>query len=75
MAEQIAEPSNVQVALTAMASEFGAAAAARTRRFDQIAEDSAAMWAVHMTTPTVLAGMGFRVAQQPEGWPGKANTP
>jgi hypothetical protein len=69
------ESSNLQLALTAMGNEFGAAAAARVRGADQLAGDSQRMWSVHMTTPTVLAGLGFRVAQQPEGYPGKANTP
>jgi hypothetical protein len=27
-----------------------------------------------MTTPTVFAGMGFRVAQQSQGWPASGGT-
>ena len=56
------EPSNLQVALTAMGNEFGAAAAARVRRFDQLAADASSMWAVALTSPTVLAGMGYQAA-------------
>lgn len=59
---QKCESGNLQVALTAMANEFGAAAAMRTRRMDQLAEDSASMWAVALTSPTVLAGMGYQAA-------------
>ena len=69
------EESNLKLALTAMGNEFGAAAGRRTAAADQLALDSQRMWSIAMTTPTVLAGMGFRVAQQPEGYPGKANTP
>jgi hypothetical protein len=32
------------------------------------------MWAVALTTPTVMAGMGFRVAQQSGGYPAKSGT-
>jgi len=64
MPEQIAEHGNVTVALTAMADEFGAAAASRVRRFDQIAADSSSMWAVSMTSPTIMAAHGMRVASE-----------
>lgn len=63
------EKENVTVAMTAMGNEFGAAAARRVNSADQLASDSQRMWSIAMTTPTVLAGMGFRVAQQSEGWP------
>jgi len=68
------EPLNLQVALTAMGNEFGAAAARRVTLADQLGADSARMWAIAMTTPTVLAGMGFRVAQQSAGWPADSGT-
>jgi len=54
MAEPIVEAGNLQVALTAMASEFGAASASRVRRFDQLSVDSSSMWSVALTTPTVM---------------------
>ena len=63
------EEKNLGVAMTAMGNEFGAAAARRVNAADQLASDSERMWSIAMTTPTVLAGMGFRVAQQSEGWP------
>ena len=63
------EEKNLTVALTALGTEFGAAAARRVAAADQLASDSQRMWSIAMTTPTVLAGMGFRVAQQSEGWP------
>ena len=56
------EKGNLQLALTALGNEFGAASAARVRRFDQLAADSSSMWAVHLTTPTVFAGMGYQAA-------------
>lgn len=62
MAEQICEQGNLTVALTGMANEFGASAARRTQRADQLGADSAAMWSVALTTPTVFAGMGFQAA-------------
>ena len=66
MAEAVAgtDPGNLNVALTAMANEFGAAAAARTRAADQLGSDSQRMWSIAMTTPTVNAGLGFRTATE-----------
>ena len=68
------EPDNLKVALTALGSEFGAAAARRVGAADQLASDSQRMWGIAMTTPTVLAAMGFRVAQQSGGWPAGSGT-
>lgn len=48
--------------MTAMANEFGACAARRTQRFDQLGADAASMWAVALTSPTVSAGLGYRTA-------------
>ncbi len=73
--EQQCEPGNLGVAYTAMANgmgaanalasgEFQAAAAMRTRRMDQLSADSASMWAVGLTSPTVMAGLGIRTAQE-----------
>lgn len=75
MAEQIAEPGNLAVAMTAMANgmggadgvlsrEFAAAAGRRVSRFDQLGADAASMWSVAMTTPTVNAAMGQRIATE-----------
>ena len=55
------EQNNMVIALTAMGNEFGAAAARRVNRFDQLGADAGAMWAVAMTTPTVLAAQGIRM--------------
>ncbi len=60
--------------MTGMAGDSAAAASRRVARFDQLSADSASMWAVAMTTPTVLAGMGFRVAQQSGGYPAGSGT-
>ena len=61
-------------ALSNLAAEQGAAGARRINRADQLAADAAAMWAVHLTTPTIFAGMGFRVAQQSGGYPANTGT-
>ena len=61
-------------ALSNLAAEQAAAAARRIARFDQLGADSAAMWGVALTTPTVMAGMGFRVAQQSGGYPASSGT-
>jgi hypothetical protein len=64
MAEQLAEPGNLAVAMTAMANEFGAAAGRRTGAADQLAADSQRMWSIAMTSPTVSAALGFRTATE-----------
>lgn len=61
-------------ALSNLAAEQAAAASRRMGRADQLAADAAAMWAVALTTPTVYAGMGFRVAQQSGGYPANTGT-
>ena len=60
MADPIVEQGNLTVALSMMAQEFSSAGGSRVRRFDQLAADSAAMWSVFMTTPSVMAGMGYQ---------------
>ena len=70
----IADDGVMSTIITGMAQEASAASGTRTRRFDQLAEDSAAMWGIAMTTPTILAGMGFRVAQQSGGYPADTGT-
>lgn len=69
-----AEPNVMQAILTGMATDAAGASSRRTSRFDQLAADSAAMWGIHMTTPTIYAGMGFRVAQQSGGYPAASGT-
>ena len=64
MAEALAESGNLQVALTGMANEFGAAAARRVNSADQLSGDSQRMWAIAMTTPTITAALGFRTATE-----------
>ena len=61
-------------ALSNLAAEQAAAGARRINRADQLAGDAAAMWSVALTTPTVFAGMGFRVAQQSGGYPADSGT-
>ena len=61
-------------AITGLSAETAAASGRRIARADQLQGDADRMWAVHMTTPTVYAGMGFRVAQQSAGWPANTGT-
>ena len=44
--------------------EFQAAAAMRVRRMDQLGADSASMWSVALTSPTVMAALGIRTATE-----------
>ena len=62
MAETASEGNNFVTALTFLANEAAAGSGRRTAAADQLASDSQRMWAVHMTTPTVLAGLGFQTA-------------
>jgi hypothetical protein len=64
MAEQLSEPGNLGVAMTAMANGFGAAATRRNDAADQLASDSQRMWSIAMTSPTVMAAHGMRVATE-----------
>lgn len=59
-----AEGNNMQVALTAMANEFGASASRRTQRADQLAGDSDRMWSIAMTTPTQNNALALRTATE-----------
>ena len=62
--ESLAEPGNLAIAMTAMANEFGASAGRRSSRADQLSGDSQAMWSVALTSPTVMAAHGMRVAAE-----------
>ena len=61
-------------AVTGLSAEVAAASGRRISRADQLQGDADRMWDVHMTTPTVMAGLGFRVAQQSGGYPAKSGT-
>lgn len=69
------EEVNAQVAFTAMANAmanasglanqgFAASAQRRTDAADQLAGDSQRMWSIAMTSPTVMAAHGMRVANE-----------
>ncbi len=47
--------------ITGLSQEAVAASSSRTRRWDQLSEDSASMWAVALTSPTVFASQGIRM--------------
>jgi|GEM_PF-4029976 len=75
MAEESVVDQSVHVAaITGLSAEASACSGRRISRADQLQGDADRMWAVAMTTPTVLAGMGFRVAQQSGGWPAASGT-
>jgi len=74
MAGTQADDAVMNAVMSGMAGEAAAAAARRVGRFDQLSADSASMWAVALTTPTVMAGLGFRVAQQSGGYPAQSGT-
>lgn len=46
--------------ITALSAATGAAHERRVGRFDQLAADSAGMWAAALTTPTTSAALGYR---------------
>jgi len=58
------ESGNLQLAMSTLVQGFSAGAQRRSDRADQLAGDSAAMWSIAMTTPTVNAGLGFRTANE-----------
>lgn len=70
----LADVSVMSSIMTGMAADAAAGASRRTGRFDQLSADSASMWAVALTTPTVMAGLGFRVSQQSAGYPASGGT-
>lgn len=70
----LVDPSIQSTVVSAMSVEAGAASSRRVIRADQLAADANSMWAVALTTPTVFAGMGFRVAQQSAGYPANTGT-
>jgi hypothetical protein len=74
MADSVVDASVHVAALTGLSAEAAACSGRRLARADQLQGDSDRMWAVHMTTPTVFAGMGFRVAQQSGGYPANSGT-
>lgn len=66
---------NVMVTvLSGMARAEAAAADTRIRGFDQLAVGTSAMWTQYLASPSILAAMGFRVAQQSSGYPAEKGT-
>ena len=58
------ETGNLNVAMTLMANGAAEASRRRTDRADQLSGDSQAMWTIAMTSPTIMAGLGFRTATE-----------
>lgn len=59
--ESSVDPSVQSTIMTGLSQEATAASASRTRRFDQLAEDTASLWAVAMTSPTIYAAQSIRM--------------
>ena len=58
------DQANLTVALTAMANEAASASGRRLSAADQLSADSQRMWSIAMTSPTVMAAHGMRVASE-----------
>lgn len=63
-APNLYEQGNLAVAMTGLGNEFGAAAARRVNSADQLSGDSQRMWSIAMTSPTVMAAHGMRMASE-----------
>ena len=61
---EVASALNVQVANSGLAQNFTVVHSLIGQRFQQLAADSASMWAVALTSPTVMAGLGYRAATE-----------
>lgn len=64
MAEQLTEPGNLQVAMTVLAQGAAANHNLAMGAATQLAADSQRMWSIAMTSPTVMAAHGMRVANE-----------
>lgn len=47
--------------VTGLSQESAGASTSRVRRWDQLAADSASLWTVALTSPTVAAAQGIRM--------------
>ncbi len=69
-----ADESVMKVVLSGMVRAEAAAADVRIRAFDQLSVGTSAMWTQYLASPSILAGMGFRTAQQSAGYPASSGT-
>lgn len=58
------DPGILNTALSGLAVAAAAAVQRRMEAADQLASDSQRMWCIHMTTPSVMAGMGYRTMSE-----------
>lgn len=63
-AEQLTEPGALQTAMTIIATGAAHLHERRVGAADQLASDSQRMWSIAMTTPTVMAAHGMRIADE-----------
>jgi hypothetical protein len=59
--ESSVDPAVQSTIMTGASNEANAASNARTRRFDQLSEDSASLWTVAMTSPTIYGAQSIRM--------------
>ncbi len=59
--ESSVDPAVQSTIMTSLSSEAVGASQSRVRRFDQLSEDSASLWAVAMTSPTIYAAQSIRM--------------
>ncbi len=59
--ESSVDPAVQSTVMTGLSSEAVGASQSRLRRFDQLAEDSASLWAIAMTSPTIYAAQSIRM--------------
>lgn len=58
------DPGLLKTALSGLAVAATAAVQRRMESSDQLSSDSQRMWCIHMTTPSVMAGMGYRTMNE-----------
>lgn len=79
MADSLVDMGVQSTIMSGASQEAQGASTSRVRRWDQLAADSASMWTVALTSPTVFAAQGVRMLNgTPTMAPGNApnaNTP
>lgn len=56
-------------AVSGQVAELSASSSRRIVRADQLQGDADRMWAVYMTSPNAMTGIGYRTLQQSAGYP------
>lgn len=64
----------VSAVMGGMTRAEAAAADSRIRSWDHLAVGTGAMWTQYLASPSILAAIGFRTAQQSAGFPADKGT-